>query len=1063
VKPHRIHLFPRFCAIACLLAATLHAADQRGMVKFGGLPIPGVTVTATQDDKKVSAITEQDGTYSFANLANGIWKVHIEMLCFEPIDREVAVGPDAPPSAEWELKLQPFDQIKAQAPPPAPSTPAPAATTGATPQATAQTSSTPTKSAQAAPTKKGKNPPPQAANTSSGFQRAEVNASGDGAKATNDGARPTDNGPTELNQQPSDGLLINGSVNNGAASPFAQSAAFGNNRRLGRSLYNGSLGFILDNSVLDARTFSLTGQDTPKPSYSRITGLASFGGPLKIPHITHGNGPNVFLNYQWKRDNNSGSSSGLMPTLALRTGDFSQVALPIIDPTTITTTRTPFPGNVIPQNRISPQAKTLLSLYPLPNFSSTQYNYQIPLVNNTHQDSLQSRVQKTIGRKNQVTGIFAFQNTRSDSPNLFNFEDKTGSLGLNTNVTWMHRMTQRMFATTTVQYSRMSSRTRPFFANRENISGEAGITGNNQDPINWGPPSLSFSTGISGLSDANYSFMRFQTAAISESVFWSHGAHNITAGGDFRRQQFNLISQQNPRGGFSFTGAATRAVVTDPSTGYDFADFLLGIPDTSSIAFGNADKYFRAGMYDLYATDDWRVSPSLTINWGARWEYNAPITELYGRIVNLDIAPGYSAVAAVLGSNPVGALTGQHYPDSLVRPDKHAIQPRIGLSWRPFLASSMVIRAGYGVYYNTSFYMPIANFMAQQSPLSKSLSVQNTPDNPLTLADPFHAAPNITTNTYAVDPNFLVGYAQNWNASVQRDLPWSLVMIANYLGIKGTRAQQAFWPNTYPAGVANPCPTCPSGYRFLTSNGNSTRHQGQFQLRRRLHNGITAQAQYTFSKSIDDAAVGGGGPGANPNAAPNVVVAQNWLNLRGERGLSNFDQRHLANFTIQYTTGMGLGGGTLMGGWKGPLMKDWTFSTGINAGSGFPLTPIYPAVIPGTGQTGIRPDYKAGVSIYDAPAGLHLNPAAVAAPVGHWGNAGRNSITGPDTFSLNASMARTFRVSDRVSADLRIDANNALNHVTYPSWNTVVGGALFGLPVAANQMRTMQVTMRARF
>ena len=130
-----------------------------------------------------------------------------------------------------------------------------------------------------------------------------------------------------------------------------------------------------------------------------------------------------------------------------------------------------------------------------------------------------------------------------------------------------------------------------------------------------------------------------------------------------------------------------------------------------------------------------------------------------------------------------------------------------------------------------------------------------------------------------MDPNFRIGYAQNWQLSVQRDLPGGLVMTATYLGTKGTRAQQQFLPNTYPAGAVNPCPACPPGYYYLTSNGNSTREAGTFQLRRRLHNGFTASAQYTFAKAIDDAALGGRGQGS-------TVVAQNWLDLGGERGLS---------------------------------------------------------------------------------------------------------------------------------------------------------------------------------
>src|SRR5207253_3193257 len=136
-------------------------------------------------------------------------------------------------------------------------------------------------------------------------------------------------------------------------------------------------------------------------------------------------------------------------------------------------------------------------------------------------------------------------------------------------------------------------------------------------------------------------------------------------------------------------------------------------------------------------------------------------------------------------------------------------------------------------------------------------SVQNTPENPLTLANGFNASSRTTPNTYAVDPDFRVGYSQNWQFSIQRDLPGALVATATYLGIKGTRGMHEFLPNTFPIGARNPCPTCPTGFVYLASNGNSTREAGQIQLRRRLHNGITASAQYTFSKSIDDAAFGG--------------------------------------------------------------------------------------------------------------------------------------------------------------------------------------------------------------
>jgi hypothetical protein len=194
------------------------------------------------------------------------------------------------------------------------------------------------------------------------------------------------------------------------------------------------------------------------------------------------------------------------------------------------------------------------------------------------------------------------------------------------------------------------------------------------------------------------------------------------------------------------------------------------------------------------------------------------------------------------------------------------------------------------------------------------------------------------------------------------------------------------------------------------------------------------------------------------------VIAQDWHNLGAERGLSSFDQRHLMSLQMQYSTGMGVGGGALLGGWKGRLVKAWTITSQITAGSGFPLTPVYLAAVNGTGMTGsIRPDVT-GASPYAAPAGYFLNPAAYAAPTpGTWGNAGRNSITGPAQFSVNASLGRAFQVRDRVMLDLRIDCANVINHVTFPNWNTTVNSTQFGLPNTANPMRNTQVTLRARF
>jgi hypothetical protein len=992
-------------------------AEHRGQVTFGGVPVPGAVVTVTQGEKTLVTITDPSGSYAFPDLRDGTWSIQVEMLGFALLKGDTS-------TTAWELKVLPIAEIQAEIVRAAPVEAAPAV-----PAVTLSTR-------QGAAAAQGRQ--------QTGFQRTEVNASNNANSTPASGETAPQStafanlSQDELNQRAADGFLINGTVNNAAASPFAQLAAIGNNRRGGRPLYTGGASAVVDNSALNARSFSLTGQDTAKPAYNRFNASFNVGGPLRLPFLSRNNAPNFFFGYQRVQNRNGNTLTGRMPTAAERAGDFSQTVNPlgfpqqIIDPLT----GLPFAGNLVPQGRISPQARALLNLFPLPNFSdNARYNYQIPIVEGMHQDNFQGRLNKLINARNQFAGTVEVQSARSDSSNLFNFLDASRTLGINGSAQWTTRPTQRFSATFRYQFSRQSTRVTPHFANSINVSGAAGITGNNQEEVNWGPPALNFSGGTSPLFDVQYAFNRTMNNTVAYNSFWNRGRHNVTFGSDVRFYQFNVFSQQDARGTFTFTGART---------GSDFAGFLLGIPDTASIAFGNADKYFRQKFYSAFVTDDWRMSGSVTINAGLRWEYETPGSELRGRLVNLAIAPDFTSIAPVIGNG-------------LIHSDGLGIQPRISFAWRPIAASSLIVRGGYGVYRNTNVYQAIATQMSQQSPLSKSLSVQNSAANPLTLANGFINVQGITPNTFAVDPNFRVGYVQSWQLSVQRDLPAALQMTAMYLGTKGTRLPQEFLPNTFPSGAVSP-----SGYVYLSSNGNSIRNAGQIQLRRRLRNGFTATTQYTYSKAFDNAPLMAGGiVTANQGG---TAIAQNWLDLDAERAVSSFDQRHQFTVQTQYTSGVGIGGGALLGGWRGALFKEWTFASQLTIGSGLPQTPIYFAAVGGTGVTGnLRPD-RTGLSVTDAPSGLFLNPAAFRPPApGQWGDAGRNSITGPGQFSLNASLTRSFPWRDRYNIDLRVDATNVLNHVTYRGWNTTITSAQFGLPNRVDAMRSIQTTMRLRF
>ncbi len=1021
-----------------------HGHEVHGLVTFGGLPLPGATVTATQGMQKLVTTSDQGGVYHFDNLADGVWTIAVEMQCFATIHAEITVSQDTPPG-KWEMKLLPADQLMAS-----------------TKVVTNPILPLPT---LVAPAKKA-----ETANAPAEMPSA----------------------PETSNDQTAEGYLVNGSVNNAATSRFSTNPAFGNTRAGGKGLYTGGLAIILDNSATDANSYPISGVAAPKISYDLITSNAYLGGPINIPHVLP-RGPSFFVNYAWTRNNNATIDTGLVPTLDERAGNLAGLVNAAGEPVTIynPATGAPYFNNQVP---VSAQAAALLALYPQPSAqisSASGYNYQAAVLNSVHQDGLQSRLMKSLGRRDQLYGGFNFQSTRAASASLFNFVDAIGTLGMNANAHWTHRFSSHLFLFAGYNFSRLRTELTPNFADRINVSGEAGIPagslanlqepGNLQDPSDWGPPTLSFSSGIASLTDANSEFNRSQTDGVSLSAGIYRGRHNISVGDDFRKQDYNDNFQQNPRGTFVFTGAATANAATSATSGSDLADFLIGIPDTSAIAYGNADKYFREPVYDLFVNDDWRLLPSLTINAGMRWEYGAPMTELHGHLVNLDLNAGFTSGAPVEGTDPVGSITGAHYPASLIRPDRRGFEPRLGLAWRPIPASTLVVRASYGIYDDTSVYQSLALDMAQQAPFSKSLSVANSSACPLTLASGFVNCAAVTADTFAIDPNYRVGYAQVWQLAVQRDLPGALQIVATYNGVKGTHGAQQILPNTNPIGAADACLGCPTGFVYRASGGNATRQAGQLQLRRRLKDGFTATLEYTYSKSIDDDAVLGGqgyvtsstqSQNAASGAAPTQTasIAQNWLNPRAERGLSTFDQRQLLNLTAQYTSGEGLGGGTLLSGWRGRMLKEWTLESTLSEGTGLPETPIYPIDVPGTGFSSVIRPSLTGESIYPSSGITHLNAAAYQAPAtGAWGTAGRDSITGPNQFSLNSSLARTFRPHGKTYLDLTVAATNVLNHPEFTAWNTIWDDAAlsnaqqFGRPAAANSMRKLETTLRFRF
>ncbi len=846
-----------------------------------------------------------------------------------------------------------------------------------------------------------------------------------------------------------------------------QFARFGNRRRT-QPAYTGSFTYTGRNSVLDARPFSLNGQNAVKASYAQNNFGFNIGGPLHIPKLLNLEHSMIFFTYQGARSRNPYNQVATLPSAAERGGDFSQAAVgagpvTVFDPLS----GAPFPGNIIPSYRFSPAAAGLLKFMPLPTYPQLALqNYQIVTSSSNSSNNYGIRFNDPLTRRDRVNFNVQIQGRDGTNPQLFGYRDDSTGSGMSAQAGYNHSFAPRFNSSLNWNFSRNNSKLAPYFAYTNNVAAELGITGTSQDPINYGPPNLSF-TNFGGLSDGSASVTRNQTSNITEAITLVRKKHNLTFGAGYRRLQQNSLTYANARGSFTFSGLLTSGFDANGNpqkqTGFDFADFLLGLPQSSSLRFGSDNNYFRSWAINGYAQDDWRIRSNLTINVGLRYEYFAPYTELHGHLANLDISPQFNAVTVVTPGQP-GPYSGD-LPASLVRSDPNNFSPRLGISWKPNPKKSLTLRGGYSLFFNGSNYQQFASRMASQPPFAKTASLSTSLTSPLTIQNGFPDSPSQTiTNTFAVDPNYRLGYAQTWNFAVQESLPHNTIIEIEYLGTKGTGLDILRQPNRATPGspltaqqrlqIGNA-----TGFSYETSQGNSIFHAGQVRISRRLVRGISANVLYTFSKSIDNASSFGGGGG---------VVAQNDRDLHLERGLSTFDQRH--HLTLNYVLTSPVGGAR---GWfrnkNAPkkLFAGWTLTGGFTATSGTPLTARVSGNLSNTGGTGAFGAGRAqatGLPV-DADGYAYFNPLAFTTPpAGEYGDAGRNTIPGLFRTSLNASFGRAFRFEGtRRTLQLRLNANNVMNHVAITNIGTTVNSSNYGLPTAASQTRSVTLTMRFNF
>jgi len=1078
-----------------------------GVVRSGATKLPGVSITASHSltGRKVITSTNVDGSFHLELPGKGRWVLRAEFSAFTSQTAEVVLTPAEPDvahdfelvllsrapkaaPAEGETEIAESTAQTRVAHSPTGARGAQRLTVNADDAALAQSSLSGDQDASAA---SGLAASVDATNQSVSVSGRMGNAQDLGVQNMDDLRDRIDElrargqwngGGSDFGGGPGGGGFTMGGPGGGGG-PGAGGGGGGRMRMGSLSRPHGQIYYTGSNAALDAAPYSLSGP-AEKPSYGSNKIGASIGGVLKIPHIYDDGGKTfVFLNYSGIRSSNPYDVFSHVPTEAERGGDLSGTLVngnpvQLFDPTN--------PGSPLDPSHVavSEAAASLLQYFPLPNvFNDPLKNFHFSSAAASDQDIFALRVTHNFGAAIAQRGAggggrggggrprnnlsFGLNYQRNQSDNLEPFPTVGGHThtnGFNANVGWAvskGKLSNQLRFT----WNRSRSHANNYYANTTDVVSQAGITGVSDDPLNWGVPGLVFSD-FSSLTDIAPSERDSQTFTLSESFGWVRGKHHLHFGTDYRWIDNKAYASSNPRGTFTFTGSSTSNFVGGaavPGTGYDFADFLLGYAQSTTLGYSAVHDQYFAHSYDFFVQDDWRARANLTLNLGLRYEFISPYREANNYLANLDAGfSGTQFLGAVAvqpntsGPNTPGFYQG-HYGSGLMNPDRNNFAPRIGIAWKPF-GNKTVVRAGYGINYNLGQYSSIVQSLAAQPPfaVTQTNAAPATGPSTFTLANGFPASAAIRNN-YGIDPNYRTAYVQLWNLNIQREITSTLLLNVGYTGSKGTALDMLRAPNRGPDGTLI---STVEPFNWETSQGSSILHAGSVRLRKRMTRGVSVGGTYTYSKSIDNASSIGGGA---------QVVAQDDTNLRAERGLSSFDQRHKlsGDWLVELPWGEGRKWLTRPG-FVQTVLGDWLLQSTFTVASGTPYTARvlgnYSNVSGGTNGT-LRADYDgAPIQIGDRNIKHWFDTAAFTTPAaGTYGNSGRNTIIGPGSWLMSLVLSKNIPLKDSMSLEMRAEADNVLNHANYSGIDTTVNSPTYGQVTSVASMRKMVLSVHYRF
>lgn len=781
----------------------------------------------------------------------------------------------------------------------------------------------------------------------------------------------------------------------------------------------------------------------------------SIGGPIKK------NKTFFFADYEGSREAAKVVVTGNTALPAWRTGDFSGISTPIIDPVT----GSAFPGNIIPSGRISPVSQAVQNFfYPEPNFGpaglqSGNWRGQFPAQTGfTRFDNFDVRVDQNFRNGDKVFARFSYRRlpltARENSlPPVGQRDQLRGSRSAV--LSWTHLFSPTLLNEFRTGFTRQRNFYYPDLIG-SSILQQVGIHGVSTTGIHDVP--AFYITGLTTTDQPNPKALTLDTDfEWTDDLSWARGRHFMKFGFDAIRDQLGGYNYPNSiYGQYNFTGVYT---------GFAYADFLLGVPQTTQLTVPTPPRYLRGTIWSMYAQDQFKVTQRLTANYGVRWELDGPYYDRYGSIANFDPATGGWVVPdsglphinPLYPKNvPITSASKAGYPGKgLVDYPMHNIYPRVGVAYRPFHSDTTVVRAAYGIYSNL-IYGSLGRALGG-GPFSGSTTYVNALNNGVPLFSfPTPFLPTGTTatqNAFGINPDIVTPYTQQWNATVERQLGSSGALRLSYVG---SRSVNLIYPRNLnqPPPSASPFSVSERPFPLFNTityydNGAGQNYNSlEVTVAKNYGKNLTFNGGWTWAKDLTD---------AQDTAGFSGPTIQNQFDRAAEYGNNQITPTHRFYGYAVYQLPFGRGQRFLRAnsGVAQAVLGGWQMAWNVVLQSGQFFTPSYSGFDPSnTDSFGGRPDAVSGASssvagtqsidnwfnaaAFKIPGCPDANPfCAKPANIGRFGNAGIGTLRGPAIRDADFSLSKYFTLRENTRLQFRMMMVNAFNHPNFalPSAN----------------------------